>query len=137
VIWRVCLVFSALVLAFAISVALRPGTALWWVATGILVVGFLCCYLFYLPARQRGLSLTINGENLKLRSGVFSAATRTVPLDSVQYLRVKSSPLHNRLNLRTLEVVCAGGRAVMPGLAASEAEGLVDVVLAGRASPAL
>jgi len=130
VIWRACLVFVALALAFAISLALRPGTTLWWVATAVLVAGFLCCYLFYLPARQRGLSLTINEGNLKLCSGVFSKATRTVPLDSVQYLRVKSSPLHNRLNLRTLEVVCAGGRVAMPGLSVSEAQELVDAILA-------
>ena len=129
VIWRACLVFATLVLATLTSLALRPGTTFWWVATLILSAGFLFCYLFYLPARQRGLSLTLKEGNLVLVSGVFSLTTRTVPLGSVQYLRVKSSPLHKWLNLRTLEVVCAGGRVVMPGLDAEEAEVLVEMIL--------
>ena len=133
VVWRVCLVFAALVLAFAASLALRPGSAFWWAVTGVLVAVFLCGYLFYLPARRRALSLALNDENLVLSSGVFSSAVRTVPLGSIQYLRLKSSPLHRRLNLRTLEVVCAGGRISMPGLSEDEAEGLIGAIFAGKA----
>jgi len=129
-VWRACLVLAALATAFAYSLALRPGSALWWVATGVLVVTFLGCYLFYLPARLQGLSLILEEENLVLRSGVFSSAVRTVPMSSVQYARVKSSPLHRWLGLCTLEVVCAGGRAAMPGISGDEAQRLVSEIFA-------
>lgn len=132
VIWRACLVFAALVLAFATSIALRPGSALWWVASCSVAATFLGGYLFYLPARLRGLSLTLEAKSLAMRSGVFSLAARTVPLGSVQYVRLKSSPLHKRLGLCTLEIVCAGGRVEMPGLAKDEAKGLIAPIFAGR-----
>ena len=132
VIWRSCLVFAALLLAFAISLALRPGSALWWVASCILVAAFLGCYLFYLSARRRALSLTLDKENLVHRSGVLGTAVRTVPFASVQFVRVRTSPLHKWLGLCTLEVVCAGGRIVMPGLSESEAKGVVESAFAER-----
>ena len=115
---------AALVLAFAASLALRPGSAAWWAASGVLAAVFLCGYLFYLPARLRGFSLTFGGKNLVLSSGVFASCVRSVPLCSIQYVRRRSSPLHKRLDLCTLEAVCAGGRVAMPGLREGEAEEL-------------
>ena len=131
-VWRACLVFAALILAFASSIVLHPGSGLWWAVSCALAAAFFCCYLFYLPARQRGLSLTLDEENLVVRSGVLSTAVRTVPLRSVQYVRRKSSPLHRRLNLCALEVVCAGGRVTMPGLSEADAEMVVGVVFGER-----
>ena len=130
VIWRACIVLAALLLAFGFSLALRPGSVVWWVATGVLVAVFLGCYLFYLPARLRGFSLTLGEDSLVVRSGVVNIATRTVPLGSVQFVRVKGSPLHKWLGICTIEVVSAGGRVSMPGVSPAEADGVVEAVFA-------
>ena len=131
VIWRACLVLAALVLAFASSLVLGVGSGAWWVASCALAAGFLCCWLLYLPARLRRLSLTLGSNNLVVSSGAITRSVRTVPLGSVQFVRVKSSPLHSLLGLRTLEAVCAGGRAEMPGLAPEEAERVAAELTAG------
>ena len=128
--WRTVLVMATLPLGLACSLILRPGGWPWWVATGVWAGFFFFCYLFYLPAKQRRFSLGVRADRLALRAGVFFRIERTVPFESVQFIRIRSSFLHKRLGLATLIVVCAGGRMVMPGLEAKNADRLVRVIFA-------
>jgi len=123
-VWRVVLVLALLPFSFFCSLILRPGSALWWVITALWAGGFLFCYLFYLPAKQRGLSLMLNDEKLVIIASVFSTVERIVPLESVQFVRVRSSLLHRRMGLAALVVVCAGGKVIMPGLNIAQAREL-------------
>ena len=124
-VWRAGLALAALPPSFLSSLIFRPGGAVWWVLTCTWVLGFLLCYLYYLPAMQRALCLTLREDKLTLTGGVFTRTQRTVPLSSIQYARIRATPLHRRLGLATLIVVCAGGRTAMPGLSKDEAEALL------------
>ena len=134
-VWRVVLALASLPVSFLISLILRPGSALWWIATALWAGGFLFCYLFYLPAKQRGFSLTFSGEKLIITANVFSKVEQTVPFESVQFVRVRSSPLHKWAGLATLIVVCAGGKVTMPGLTIAQARELAAAIL-GAPPPA-
>ena len=124
-VWRIFLTLAALPVAFLSSLFLRPLSPLWWAATGFWAVVFLFCFLIYLPIRQRAIFLVMNGESLILSEGVFSVIERTVPLENIQYIRVRSTPIHRWLGLSTLVVVSAGGRLEMPGLGRGEVDRLV------------
>ena len=127
-VWRALLVLAALPIAFLSALALRPGSALWWAITAVWVSGFVLCWLYYFPARLRGCSLTLGSEELVLCAGVFSHVRRRVPLGSIQYTKVYSSPLHKWCGLCTLAVFCAGGRAQMPGLTQEDAQRVLEEI---------
>lgn len=126
-IWRSVLVFATAAPAFLCSLFFRPGTALWWGLSTFWVLLFLFFYLFYLPVRQRNLSLQIGDDRFVRTSGVFYNASRTVPFENIQFLRVQTSILHRRFGLATLIIVAPGGGMTVPGLRAEEAKRLVSV----------
>jgi len=128
-VWRIFLVLAALPIALFSSLFLRVGSPLWWAATCAWGVGFLFLYLFYLPAKRRGFSLEFCVDKLVLSAGVFSSVQRTIPFESIQYVRVRSSPIHRWLRLSTLVAVCAGGRIRMPGLGDGQAQRLAMSIL--------
>jgi len=127
-VWRAVLVLSALPLAFCASLLLRPGSAPWWIATCVWGAGFVFFYLFYLPAKQRRLCLELSEEKLVLRTGVFSNIRKTAPLARIQYVKIRSSPLHKWFGISTLVIVCAGGRITVPGLCESQTQTLVTSI---------
>lgn len=124
-VWRILLTLAALPVAFLSSLFLRPLSPLWWAATCLWAGVFLFCFLVYLPIRQRAIFLVMNNESLILSEGVFSVVERCVPLANIQYIRVRSTPVHKWMGLSTLIVVSAGGRLEMPGLGRGEVDRLV------------
>ena len=127
-VWRAVLILAVLPLAFCASLFLRPGSALWWIATCIWGAGFVFFYLFYLPVKQRRLRLEILEDKLVLSAGVFSTIQRTAPIARIQYIQVRSSPIHKWFGLSTLVVVCAGGRITAPGLSESRVQELITSI---------
>ena len=127
-VWRAVLVLAVLPLAFCSSLFLRPGSALWWIATCVWGTGFVFFYLFYLPVKQRRLSLELSEDKLVLRAGVFSDIQRTAPIARIQYIQVRSSLIHKWFGLSTLVVVCAGGRITVPGLGESQVQTLITSI---------
>lgn len=127
VVWRALLVCATLVPAFLCSLLIRPGSGVWIGVTFVWVAAFLFCYLYYLPARFRRLSLEIKEDRFILSTGVFRQVTRTIPFESIQFLSLRSSPIHRYKKLCSLVIVAPGGRMQMPGLAQEEASRLVSV----------
>jgi len=126
--WRIYLALAALPVSFFSSVFLRVGSLFWWAATCAWVICFLFFYLYYLPAKQRGFTLGLGEDELVLSFGVFSSVRQAIPLKNIQHIRVCSSPVHRRLRLCTLVIVCAGGRARMPGLTDQQAQDLAAAI---------
>ena len=127
-VWRTTLVLTAAAIAFCSSLFLRPGSLPWWIITCVWGAGFVFSYLFYLPLKQRRLCLEAIEDKLVLSAGVFSSIRRTVPIENIQYIRLRSSLLHRQLGLATMIVVCAGGRIAMPGLCESQAQNLITSI---------
>ncbi|MGI6402850.1 MAG: PH domain-containing protein [Oscillospiraceae bacterium] len=126
-VWRSLLVCVTLVPAFVCSLMFRPGSRIWLILTLLWVAIFLFCYLYYLPARFRRLSLEIAEDRFVLSTGVFRQVVRTIAFENIQFLSLRSSPLHRYKKLCSLVMVAPGGRMQMPGLAEEEARRLVNV----------
>lgn len=131
-VWRSVLICAALPAAVACSLFLKPGTLLWGVCSGLWILPFLFFYIVYFPLRRRRLSLEVEKGQLVMRTGVFYSIVRTVPYESIQFVGLRTSPLHKRWQLASLVVVAPGGRLLMPGLDAQEAQRLVRVLLSVR-----
>lgn len=126
-VWRALLVCVTLVPAFLCSLIFRPGSSVWMILTFLWVAIFLFCYLYYLPARFRSLTLEITDDCFTLSSGVFRRAVKTIAFQNIQFLSLRSSPLHRCKKLCSLVLVAPGGRMQMPGLKEEEARRLVNV----------
>ncbi|MDR2909160.1 MAG: PH domain-containing protein [Oscillospiraceae bacterium] len=126
-VWRASLVGAAFVPAFLSSLIFSPGEPGWWAASALWLTLFLLCYLWYLPSRFKRLSLAVEEDRFIQTGGVFLRISRTAPFGSVQFLRLSSSPIHRYFGLSSLIIVAPGGRILMPGLRAEEAERLVSV----------
>lgn len=131
-VWRTLLICVTLIPAFVCSLLLRPGSGLWMAVTSVWVAVFLFCYLFYLPVRFRRLSLEIEADRFVLSTGVFMRIARTIPFENIQFLSLRSSPLHRHQKLCSLVIIAPGGRMQMPGLDEEEARRLVRVFFAGK-----
>ena len=126
--WRGLLVCFFAIPAIAFSVTMRPGSNIWIVASAMWLFAFLFLYLFYLPARMKGISLTIEESRLIKESGVFVKRLRVIPFESIQYVTVLSSPLHKMWKLSSIAIVVPGAEIYMPGLGAEEAERVLGIV---------
>jgi len=127
-IWRLLLVFAAIPPSFLFSLFLRVGGLWWWACAALWTVAFLFFYLFYLPARFRKLSFTLEKDRLTVTSGVFQTNTRVMPLANVQYVGLVISPFDAVWGLCTLLVTAPGGRLHLPGLRQQDARNLVELM---------
>jgi len=126
-VWRFAAVVAAALPAFFAPLFLRPGSGLWATATGLWAGVFLFFYLYYLPAHCKGLSLTAKEDEIILKTGVFSRVTHRMPINAIQYITLRSSPLHRRRDLATLVIYAPGVRLVMPGLSRAQAMRIMEL----------
>ncbi|MCL2068315.1 MAG: PH domain-containing protein [Oscillospiraceae bacterium] len=133
--WRAMLILISAPPAFLCSFLLRiPGVA-WLLAIGIWASLFLFFYLFYLPARWRGLSLSIGDTFICMNRGVFSKAVSVVPLSAIRFTRVLQGPLARLSGICVLHVAAAGGGIFMPGLNRKDAHSLASALVADLRDP--
>lgn len=105
------------------------------VPTGLLV-GAALVILLYLaviapPRRYRAWGYGIDGEELRVRRGVWTRVQTIVPLDHVQHIDVSQGPLERAFGVCSLVLHTAGtlhSQIVLPGLARATAEGIRDEI---------
>ena len=129
--WRCALICYVSILAIIFSIFSRPGSAVWWVLSGSWCAAFLLLYLFYFPMRQRSLSYFFDSDQFTHKSGVIFKVSRTVPYASIQYVRVRSSPLHKVWDLSSLTIVVPGGRVFFSGLGTEDLDRVMPLLLDG------
>lgn len=123
-IWRIYLSLGMFVPAFLGALLLRePGALRVWLGIGWLVA-YLAAYAVYLPLCYERFNFRLEGDELKLESGVFYCRERTIPLGNIQYVTLRTGPAERVFGLRTLVIVLAGGRATIPGLLPRQGEQL-------------
>jgi putative membrane protein len=129
------------------------GRFLWFFVL-VLVVGWLggrqndpAAWLFFLAgsgalvalARYLSLRYWIEGGRLVIRSGIISQQVRTIPLDKIQNVELRQSPIHQMAGVVDFRIETAAGpeaEAHLAVLARDAAERLKTELLAGRGDAA-
>ena len=114
--------------------AFRDTLPLPW---GILLVPALLI-LFYLalwspPRRYRAWGYAMDGEELRVRHGVWTRVQTLVPLDRIQHIDVSQGPIERALGICSLVLHTAGtlhSQIVVPGLRRSTADRMRDEIRA-------
>jgi membrane protein YdbS with pleckstrin-like domain len=120
--------------AAAGEIALRDEVELPW---GILLVPALLIFAYLAlwapPRRYRAWGYRMDGEELRLRRGVWTRIHTLVPLDHVQHIDVSQGPIERALGICSLVLHTAGtlhSQIVVPGLTRSTAEQMRDEIRA-------
>lgn len=101
-----------------------------------LVPALLICFYLALwspPRRYRAWGYWMDGEELRVRRGVWTRVHTLVPLDHVQHIDVSQGPMERALGICSLVLHTAGtlhSQIVVPGLTRDRAEGMRDEIRA-------
>lgn len=130
---RGAIVGAALIAAAAVAEIAARGELP--VPRGVFLVpaGLLFAYLalWSPPRRYRAWGYWMDGEELRLRRGVWTRVHTLVPLDHVQHIDVSQGPLERALGICSLVLHTAGtlhSQIVVPGLTRETAEGMRDEI---------
>ena len=126
------LVLAGLAIAGEIQLALRTDLPPGMIAAPILL---LCLYLVIVaPGREyRAWGYWMDGEDLRLRHGVWIRTEVLVPLDRVQHIDLSQGPIEKAFGVSRLIVHTAGtqfSRVALPGLSRRDAERMRDEIRA-------
>ena len=126
-IWQGWTLLAALVPSLTVSLLWTPGTLLWKLATVLWVILWGLRLAVWLPVRFFRLGYQLEADRLLVTDGV--------PLAALQTAAVSADPLQRLCGLRTLRLTAAGSQLTLPGLTASEAVRLAEVLLEGGDRP--
>lgn len=120
--------------AAAAEIAARGEVALPW---GVLLVPALLAFVYLAlwspPRRYRAWGYWMDGEELRLRRGVWTRVHTVVPLDHIQHIDVSQGPVERALGICSLVLHTAGtlhSQIVVPGLTRESAERMRDEIRA-------
>ena len=123
-VWRIRLLLVALVPSFFSAFFAPRINWVWWLSTAAWMAAFLYFYIFYYPIKYRKLSYGFNRRCLLIHCGVIYTRVKAVPLTSIQYATVASSPLERLFGVCSLFVYAAGSSVYIPGLPPADADRL-------------
>lgn len=109
----------------------------WPLPRGVLLVPALLVFVYlalWSPQRRyRAWGYWMDGEELRLRRGVWTRVHTLVPLDRVQHIDVSQGPIERALGICSLVLHTAGtlhSQIVVPGLTRTSAERMRDEIRA-------
>jgi uncharacterized protein len=112
--------------------AMRDALPLPWgslILPALLILLYLA--LWAPPRRYRAWGYAIDGEELRLRRGIWTRVQTLVPLDHVQHIDVSQGPLERAFGICSLVLHTAGtlhSQIVVPGLTRETAETMRDEI---------
>jgi membrane protein YdbS with pleckstrin-like domain len=101
------------------------------VGPAVLILAYLA--LWSPPRRYRAWGYWMDGEELRVRRGVWTRVHTLVPLDHVQHIDVSQGPVERALGICSLVLHTAGtlhSQIVVPGLTRDTAERMRDEIRA-------
>jgi membrane protein YdbS with pleckstrin-like domain len=120
--------------AFAAELALRGVAPLpWGVLVGPALLVLLYLALWSPPRRYRAWGYRMDGDELRLRRGIWTRVQTLVPLGQVQHIDVSQGPVERALGICSLVLHTAGtlhSQIVVPGLTRETAERIRDEIRA-------
>lgn len=138
-VWRI---FGGLGLAMPLTGAAIAGAVLFaparWLAPALALVVLVVGITWYPRARYRRWRWQLTDLALELRYGILVRRHEAVPYFRIQQIDITQGPVDRLVGLATLEVTTASasGSAALPGIAADDAPGVRQELLA-RAAAAL
>ncbi len=120
--------------AAAAEVGLRGELPIPWgvlLLPALLVLAYLA--LWAPPRRYAAWGYWMDGEELRLRRGLWTRVHTLVPLDNVQHIDVSQGPIERSLGICSLVLHTAGtlhSQIVVPGLTRERAEAMRDEIRA-------
>jgi membrane protein YdbS with pleckstrin-like domain len=127
-------VLVLLVLAVDIGARLAGAELSWppWLPAGLLAVAGAAAAWWVPRARYRHWRYQVADDALELRHGVVRRIHSAIPYFRVQHIDVAQGPVERAVGLArlVLHTASAGTDATIPGIAASDAEGLRRLILA-------
>lgn len=120
-VWHIRLLCAAIVPSFCSAWFAPYINWIWWTFTGAWALAFLYGYIFYYPIKYRKLSYSFNKRCFLIHCGVIYTRVKAIPLTSIQYVSVTSTPLQRLFGICSLFVFCAGSTAYVPGLLRADA----------------
>ena len=130
-IWQGWALILALLPSLGVSLLWTPGSPVWKLATAVWVTVWAVGTAIWLPLRFFQLGYQLEADRLLVTSGVLFPSVRIFPLAALQTASVSADPFQRLCGLRTLRLTAAGGHLSLPGLTASEAVRLAEVLLEG------
>jgi uncharacterized protein len=126
---------AVLIAAAAVAeIALRRELPLPWgvlLAPAVLIFAYLA--LWSPPRRYRAWGYWMDGEELRVRRGLWTRVHTLVPLDHVQHIDISQGPVERALGICSLVLHTAGtlhSQIVVPGLTRDSAERMRDEIRA-------
>ena len=114
--------------------ALRDSAPLPWGVFLLPALAILAYLAWWAPPRRyRAWGYRIDGEELRVRRGIWTRVHTLVPLDNVQHIDVSQGPLERALGICSLVLHTAGtlhSQVVVPGLRREAAERMRDEIRA-------
>ncbi len=115
-VWRIRLLITVVAPSAVTAYFSINRTWAWWLFSASWIVAFLYFYIGYYPIKYRKLSYSINQTCLVVHCGVIYTRIKAMPLCSIQYVSVASTPLQQLFGLCSLVVYAAGSILRLPGL---------------------
>jgi membrane protein YdbS with pleckstrin-like domain len=116
-------------LVIAAAAVLTWLMGVWWLATGLGVVGVVALInLALTPRRVKAIGYQLREDDLLFRRGIMWQRFVAVPYGRMQLVDINRGPIARSLGLSELKFVTAAAAAgvTIPGLAESEADELRD-----------
>ena len=115
-VWRIRLLVTAVAPSAVTAYFSINRTWAWWLFSASWIAAFLYFYIGYYPIKYRKLSYSLNQTCLVVHCGVIYTRIKAMPLVSIQYVSVSSTPLQQLFGLCSLVVYAAGSTLRLPGL---------------------
>lgn len=129
-VWRIRLLVTAVAPSAVTAYFFINRTWIWWLFSASWIAAFLYFYIGYYPIKYRKLSYSINQTCLIVHCGVVYTRIKAMPLCSIQYVSVSSTPLQQLFGLCSLVIYAAGSALRLSGLSLQD-----GILLQGTLTP--
>lgn len=125
-VWRIRLAILCLIPAALNSWIFKTGSKIWIFVTLIWASVFIFFYWIYYPIKFKKLSYVCNGQSIIKNYGILYTIVKNMPLESIQFIVKRTSPLCKFFGVCCFELVGAGSKMYITGLKPNELDFLYE-----------
>ena len=118
--WRIRLALVFLIPSSVNSWFFKTGSMTWILISLILALIFIIFFWIYYPIKFKKLSYTFNGKTITKNYGIIYTMVKNIPLDSIQFIIKRTSPLGRFFGICSFVLVGAGSKMYISGIKPDE-----------------